>query len=173
MIARRVLAGVFLLGTLIFSPAAAAKVFRPGDVRLCSGQGCVSIKSQPVLTALAAFYYDSSHRPVRVGAPTAGTRSFKLEFSNGYVSGIAAGSNLDRFRSGGVNLDQFRNGVWYRLPSVVSSGLRRLVDAAPTGGQGGSSPWVGGFVAALVTIAVAMAALARRRSVRVSTTSAR
>ena len=106
---------MLLLGSLILSPAAAAKAFRPGVVSLCSGQGCVAIKSQRVMKALAAFYYDSAQRPVRIGAPTAGSRSFKLEFSNGYVSGIAAGSNLDRFRSGGVNLDQFRKGAWYRL----------------------------------------------------------
>jgi hypothetical protein len=164
---------MLLLGSLILSSAAAAKAFRPGDVSLCSAQGCVSIKSPPVLNALAAFYYDSAQRPVRIGAPTTGTRSFKLAFSNGYVSGIAAGSNLDRFRRGGVNLDQFRNGVWYRLPSLVSSGLRRLVDAAPPGSQGSSLPWVAGFAAAVVTIAVATAALARRRSVRLPTTSAR
>jgi hypothetical protein len=164
---------MLLLGSLILSPTAAAKAFRPGDVSLCSAQGCISIKSQLVLNALAGFYYDSFQRPVRISAPTAGTRFFKLEFSNGYVSGIAAGSNLDRFRSGGVNLDQFRNRVWYRLPRVVSSGLRRLVDAAPPGGEGSSLPWVGGLAAALATIAVAMAALARRRAARVRTMTAR
>lgn len=160
---------MLLLGSLILTPVAAAKAFRPGDLSLCSAQGCVSIKSQPVLNALAAFYYDSAQRPVRIGAPTTGTRSFKLEFSNGYVSGIAAGSNLDRFRSGGVNLDQFSRGVWYRLPSLVSSGLRRLVDAAPLGAEGSSLPWVAGLAAALVTISVGTAALARRRPVRLPT----
>jgi len=165
--------GTLLLGSLMFSPAAAAKAFRPGDVRLCSDQGCVSIKSQPVRNALAAFYYDSAQRPVSVGAPPASTRAFKLEFSNGYVSGIAAGSNLDRFRSDGVNLDQFRDGVRYRMPRLMSSGLRQLVDLAPRGGPGSSLPWIGALVAAVATIAVATAALARRRSVRLSTSTAR
>lgn len=169
MVARRVLVGVLVLGSLIFSPVAAAKAFRPGDVRLCSAQRCVRIESQPVLDALAAFYYDSGRRPVSVGAPRVGARSFKLEFSNGYVSGVAAGSDLDRFRSGGVNLEQFADGVWYRLPSLVSSGLRRLADALPPDGQGSSLPWIGGVAAALVAIAFAIAAFARRRAVRLPT----
>ena len=172
MITRRVLVGMLFLASLTVSPAAAAKAFRPGEVSLCTRQGCVSIRSQPVLNALGKFYYDSSQRPVRIGAPPAGARSFKLEFSNDYVSGIAAGPNLDRFRSGGVNLEQFSNGGWYRLPALVSSGLRRLADAGPPGGQRGGLRWVGGLAAALATITVGMVVLARRRSLRLPSTSA-
>ena len=49
-----------------------------------------------------------------------------MKFSNGYVTGIVAAAQLDRFLSYGVNLDQFQRGRWYRVPSAAALELRRL-----------------------------------------------
>ena len=164
MIARRLLAGMVVLGALIVSPGAAAKAFRPGDMRVCSGQRCLPIRSQRVLDALAAFYYDTAERPVRTMAPTGATPSFKLEFSNGYVSGTVGGSKLDRFRSGGVNLDQFRDGVWYRLPIRVATELRAItVGVAAPRYPGNSASGVLGIIALASAIVLIVVIIIRGR----------
>jgi hypothetical protein len=173
MIARRFLAGMVLIGSLILSPGAAAKAFRPGDVSLCRGARCVPLNDRRVLNALASFYYDSATRPVRAAAPRAGTPSLKLAFSNGYVSGTVAGPRLDRFLSGGVNLDQFQDGVWYRVPARVAGGLRSLATRLTAAAGGSDQPMAPGIVALAATIGLGMLALARRRSTRASTLSAR
>jgi hypothetical protein len=126
VLARRIIAGLALVGLLIFNSGAAAKEFKPGDLRVCDAKRCVSIKSRTVLDALSAFYYDSATPPARVSAPRLGVPFFRLEFSNGYVTGIIADPQLDRFLSYGVNLDQFRAGVWYRAPTRAVAGLRQL-----------------------------------------------
>ena len=132
MIARRVLAGWLLVGSLVLCSGAAAKQFRPGDVRVCNASRCVSIRSQSVLNALASFYYDSARRPVRAMSPRLGVPFFRLEYSDGYVTGIVAGTGLTRFLSYGVNLGQFQGGVWYRVPGRAVVGLRSLtVGLAP------------------------------------------
>jgi hypothetical protein len=126
MAARRVLAGSLLVWSLILSSGAVAKDLRPGELSVCNASRCVSIRSQSVLNALASFYYDSARPPSRARPPRLGTPFFRLEFSNGYVTGIVAGAELNRFLSYGVNLDQFRDGVWYRVPARAVAGLRRL-----------------------------------------------
>jgi hypothetical protein len=126
VVARRSLAGVVLVGLSILSPAAAAKEFKPGDLRVCNASRCVSIRSEPALNALASFYYDIARPPARVQAPRLGTPFFELEFTNGDVTGIVAGTELNRFLSDGVNLDQFQQGVWYRVPTRAVTSLRRL-----------------------------------------------
>jgi hypothetical protein len=132
MIAKRVLAGGLLICSLALCSGAAAKRFRPGDLRVCDASRCISIRSQSVLNAMAAFYYDSARRPVRARSPRLGVPFFRLEFSDGYVTGIVAGSGLTRFLSYGVNLGQFQAGVWYRVPGRAVAGLRSLtVGLAP------------------------------------------
>jgi hypothetical protein len=132
MIARRILAGSLLIGLLLLSSGAAAKEFKPGDLSVCNAKRCVSIKSQPVLNALSAFYYNSAVRPARARAPRLRMPFFRLTFSDGYVTGIIASKELGRFLSYGVNLDQFRPGVWYRVPTRAMVGLRELTaDLAP------------------------------------------
>jgi hypothetical protein len=126
MLARRMVAGLLLVGLLIISSDAAAKQFNPGDLRVCNAKRCVMIESRPVLNALSAFYYDSALTPARISAPRLGVPFFRLEFANGYVTGIIVGRLLARFLSYGVNLDQFRAGVWYRLPARAVAGLRAL-----------------------------------------------
>ena len=46
--------------------------------------------------------------------------------TNGYVTGIFAASQLDRFRSGGINTAQFSTDAWYRVPPQLASSLREL-----------------------------------------------
>jgi len=126
----------------VLAPAATAKDFQPGDLRVCNVERCVAITSRPALAALGAFYYGGAcprvatldgdcmpdeRRPpraapsVRIGAP-----AFELRFRNGYVTGIVATARLDRFLSYGVNLGWFRRGRWYRVPPASAAELRRL-----------------------------------------------
>lgn len=110
---------------LVAAPAALAKDFHPGDLRLCNRARCVSIRDQRALDAISRFYYGAP-QPGGVRAPRNGARMYQLRFPNGYVTGFAAGTSLDRFLSGGVNLGQFAAGLWYRLPPVAARELRRL-----------------------------------------------
>ena len=66
-------------------------------------------------------------RPLRVvrGART-GEPLLELRFRNGYVTGVVATSDYDRFLSYGVHLERFRARVWYRVPSAAAEELRRL-----------------------------------------------
>ena len=104
---------------------AAAKDFRPGDVRVCNAVRCISITDTATLRALSRFYYGGP-APAEVRAPRLGAPYFQLKFRNGYVTGIAASAQLDRFRSGGVNMGQFTLQDWYRVPKPVAAGLRKL-----------------------------------------------
>lgn len=126
MSARRILLGLVLAGSLMLSSGAAAKEFRPGDLSVCGTGRCAVIRNQSVLNAVGAFYYDGAKPPTRARSPRLGVPFLRIEFSNGYVSGIVAGAGLDRFLSYGVNLDRFRKGVWYRVPYHVASEMRGL-----------------------------------------------
>lgn len=116
------------VAALLVAPAATAKEFRPGDLRICGRQGCVKITNPPVLKLLGAFYY-SGRSPSTVRSPHLGAQAFELRFRNGYVTGIAATPRLDRFLSYGVYLGRFARGRWYRIPTRVAKELSRL--AAP------------------------------------------
>src|SRR6266487_945000 len=108
---------------LILSAAAAAKEFRPGDLRICNAKRCVAITDQGVLDTLSAFYYGDK-KPSRVSAPRRHVPYFELRFTNGYVTGIVATSRLDRFLSYGVYLERFRRGSWYRTPARLAREFR-------------------------------------------------
>ena len=114
---------------LVVAPGASAKEFRPGDLRVCSRLRCVAIVSRPVLQQLGAFYYTGRSSPPEARAPRLGARAFELRFSDGYVTGVVAASELDRFLSFGVNLGRFAPGQWYRFPKAVARDVRML--AAP------------------------------------------
>lgn len=58
--------------------------------------------------------------------PPRPTKVLELKFRNGYVPGIVARANLDRFLSYGVYLERFRGGRWYRVPTRAAEELRRL-----------------------------------------------
>jgi hypothetical protein len=110
---------------LIAAPGAAAKDFRPGDVRVCGPARCVGITDARAVVALGLFYY-SGTAPARVRAPALGVPYYELRFRNGYATGIVATRKLDRFLSYGVNLGRFSRGAWYSLPRVLSAGVRPL-----------------------------------------------
>jgi hypothetical protein len=122
---RPLLVGILVATALLVIPAASAKLFKPGDVRLCNSKRCVPIRNQVVLGKLSSFYYGSSSlTPVR--APTQGAPYYELRFRNGYVTGIVATRRLDHFESYGVNVGRFASGQWYGVPPRVSAELRRL-----------------------------------------------
>jgi hypothetical protein len=123
--ARGIVAALLAAAALAATPAATAKDFKPGDLRVCNAHRCVPIVNRAVLPLLGAFYY-GSHDPrvaprARLGAP-----AFELRFTNGYVTGIVASARLDRFLSYGVNLDRFQRGSWYRVPARLAAELKRL-----------------------------------------------
>lgn len=109
----------------LVAPAATAKGFGPGDLRICDADRCVAITKRSVLPLLGAFYYHGG-RPPTARSPGLGAPAFELRFDNGYVTGIVATAQLDRFLSYGVNLGHFRRGIWYRVPPRAAAELRRL-----------------------------------------------
>lgn len=111
--------------SLLLVPAAAAKDFGPGDLRVCNATRCVPIVNREVLPQLGRFYY-SGGPLARVARPPLGTPYFQLRFDNGYVTGIVATRALDRFLSYGVHLERFARDVWYAVPRRLSAELRRL-----------------------------------------------
>ena len=116
------LASVAVLGV----PAAAAKDFGPGDLRVCNATRCVPIVKRSILPALGSFYY-SGPEPKVMTAARLGAPAYQLRFRNGYVTGIVATPMLDRFLSYGVHLERFKRGIWYRVPDGLAGELRRLV----------------------------------------------
>ena len=120
----RVLAVVLFLG-LTAVPAAAAKDFEPGDLRLCNQTRCVHVMDRTAATALGHFYYSVGHPP-RAAAVPLGALALEIRFRNGYVTGIVATAELDRFLSYGVHLERFARGRWYQVPEAIAAELRRL-----------------------------------------------
>ena len=113
---------------LLVVPGAAAKDFRPGDLRICNASRCVPITDSRILPLVGTFYYHSGSPPA-ASPPRMGASMFELRFRNGYVTGIVATARLDRFLSYGVDLERFDKGRWYRVPARLAAELRRL--AAP------------------------------------------
>jgi hypothetical protein len=118
-------AAVVVAALALAVPAAQAKDFRPGDLRLCGTKGCVPVTDPAVLQTLAAFYYRAGS-PRTVAAPRLGGAELELRFRNGYVTGIVAGDGFGRFLSWGVNLGRFEAGTWYRVPPSAAAALRTL-----------------------------------------------
>jgi hypothetical protein len=110
---------------LLAVPAAVAKDFQPGDLRLCNATRCVPVLAREAVEALSGFYYTGA-QPARAPTVRLGAPAFQLRFRNGYVTGIVATAKLDRFLSYGVYLGRFQRGVWYLLPDVAARELRRL-----------------------------------------------
>ena len=122
MTTKTALAVIFV--ALLVVPGAAAKDFHPGDLRVCAAR-CVPIMEPQAVGLLGPFYY-SGPALARKLPPANGTGYFELRFRNGYVTGIVATRQLDRFLSYGVHLERFARGVWYRVPPQLSAELRRL-----------------------------------------------
>jgi hypothetical protein len=120
------IAALVLGAVLAITASAGAKGFRPGDLKLCDDDHCVLIMDQSLLNGLSRFYYGGP-APAKVGKPRLGVPYLQLKFAgNGYVTGVAATAQFDRFRSGGVNLGQFSPDDWYRVPAKIARGLRKL-----------------------------------------------
>src|SRR6266536_2418470 len=116
---------IALAAFVVLVPAAAAKDFKPGDIRVCGADRCVPLRSVRVLASLSAFYY-GPHKPAVAAAPSKHASFLELRFRNGYVTGAAAGARFDRFLSFDVNLGQFSARTWYAVPPRISTELRRL-----------------------------------------------
>ena len=122
---RALAVGLVAASALLVLPAASAKDFHPGDLRVCNAKRCVAIVKPAVLPKLGSFYY-GTYALTRMSRPALGTPYYELRFRNGYVTGIVATRHLDRFLSYGVNIDRFARGRWYAVPRSVSAELRRL-----------------------------------------------
>lgn len=110
---------------VVFAPAASAKLFGSGDLRVCASGRCLPITSRPVLNEISVFYYGSAS-PVVAKSPNVRAPYVELQFRDGYVTGVASGSRFDRFLSFGVNVGHFAAGTWYAIPNRVAAELRRL-----------------------------------------------
>lgn len=124
-IVRVALATFVAVTALVALPAASAKDFQPGDVRICNTTHCVAVIDRDALRLLAAFYY-GDRTPARVRRPTLGVPYYELRYRNGYATGIVATRRLDRFLSYGVVSGRFTRHHWYRVPLKVSREFRRL-----------------------------------------------
>jgi hypothetical protein len=54
---RLITVAALLVVALTFTAASAAKEFKPGDLRICNGNACVTITDQKLLDALGSFIY--------------------------------------------------------------------------------------------------------------------
>jgi len=122
---RMMLIVLVAVAALVALPAASAKEFKPGDVRVCNPRRCVPIMNRNVLPRLAALYYGDK-APTPVQRPRLGVPYYELRYRNGYVTGIVASKRLDRFLSYGVVLGRFTPRQWYVVPDKASRELRRL-----------------------------------------------
>jgi len=122
---RAFLVAALAASVLLVLPSASAKDFGPGDIRVCNAKRCVPIVNRDVVPLLGPFYY-SGPPLARLRAPALGARYFELRFPNGYVTGIVATRQLDRFLSYGVHLERFAADTWYAVPRRLSAELRRL-----------------------------------------------
>ena len=121
---RRIGLTVFVVA-LLTVPSAAAKEFRPGDLRVCGRNHCVSIANRPLLRILSSYYYGSGQVPRAARVPR-GAPGFELRFKNGYAWGMVATAKLDRFRAYGVYCGRFERGRWYVFPARAAAALRKL-----------------------------------------------
>jgi hypothetical protein len=122
---RLIAAAVLFLLALTFTATSAAKEFKPGDLRICNANRCVTITDKKLLDALGSFIY-MGPQPAIVRSPRLGVAYFELKFRNGYVPGIVATAKLDRWLSYGVYLGRFARGRWYHVPARAAAGMREL-----------------------------------------------
>jgi hypothetical protein len=107
---RRIVAALIVVAGLLAVPAGLAKDFRPGDLRVCGRDRCVSLVDRALLRRLGSFYY-AEGSPPRAPRARLGSPGFVLRFSNGYTSVIC---------------ERFVYGRWYRFPPRAALALRRV-----------------------------------------------
>jgi hypothetical protein len=110
---------------LLAVPAAVAKDFGPGDLRVCGRERCVAIMNPGVMRILSAYYWGPGRAP-RAGPARNGAPGFELRFRDGQPSGIVASTWLNRFRAYGFVCGRFERGKWYRFPARAVTELRML-----------------------------------------------
>jgi hypothetical protein len=120
------IAAVLIAATgLLAVPAAVAKDFGPGDLRVCGRTKCVPIMNRSVLRILSSYYWGPGRAP-GAGPVRHGTPGFELRFRGGYPSGMVASVWLNRFRAYGFMCGRFERGKWYRFPARAVAEMRRL-----------------------------------------------
>jgi hypothetical protein len=67
--AKVALAAFVATQALVALPAAGAKDFQPGDVRICDAAQCRAVVNRKALALLAGFYYDAQRAGSRVETP--------------------------------------------------------------------------------------------------------
>ena len=122
---RVALAALVAVAALVALPSASAKDFNPGDVRICNADRCRAVVNREAVAALGRFIYEG-RAPARAPRPRLGQPYYKLRYTNGYVAGIVATRDLDRFLSYGVFLGRFARYRWYEVPAPASRNFRRL-----------------------------------------------
>jgi hypothetical protein len=110
---------------LLAVPAAVAKAFGPGEIRVCGRTACVPVMDRSMLRILSAYYWGPG-RVARAGAVHDGAPAFELRFRDGHPSGMVASAWLNRFRAYGFFCGRFERGKWYLLPVRVAAKMRRL-----------------------------------------------
>ena len=121
-------ASILLLGT----PAASAKDFRPGDLRVCGAVHCRVVTERAQARAFSAFLYGNG-RLVRASAPRVGSPVFQLRLKDGFVAALLSRASI---RVHGLYCERFMRGRWYRLPPSlrnIGAGLepKRLRSTVP------------------------------------------
>jgi hypothetical protein len=111
--------------SLLAVPAAVAKDFRPGDLRVCGRSQCVPIVNRRLLRILSHYYW-GPRRVVGARPVDRGTPAFALRWRDGYASGLVAGAGLDRFRGHGFFCGRFVRGTWYRFPAEATVMFKKL-----------------------------------------------
>jgi hypothetical protein len=122
---RVALAASVAVVALVALPAASAKDFKPGDIRICNADHCRAVVNRKALAVLARFIYEGRAAPARATRPHLGQPYYKLRYTNGYIPGIVATRDLDRFLSYGVFLGRFTRYHWYAIPAAASREFRR------------------------------------------------
>jgi hypothetical protein len=115
--------GLIAVCGVLLVPSALGKGSGPSLV--CGRHRCVSIKNPHLARILSDFYW-SAERPRRAPRVPLGTPGFELRWSDGYATGMVAGTMLKRFRAYGFYCERFQRGKWYWIPPRAAAALRRM-----------------------------------------------
>lgn len=96
-------------------PAASAKEFPPGELRVCGATQCRVFKDRPTARAFSSLLWGAS-RVARAPTPRVGSPVFQLRFKAGPTGVILTATS---FRVHGLNCGRFQRGKWYRLPPAL------------------------------------------------------
>jgi hypothetical protein len=122
-----------LAASILFlaTPAASAKDFRPGDLRICGATHCRTLSNSQT-RAFGTLLYGSG-QVVAAPTPPVGAPVFQVRTKDGPLGVVITATAI---RVHGLNCGRFQRGSWYRLPRVLrhlTAGLepKRLRASAP------------------------------------------